>query len=86
MRPSLSLSIKQKNAPKILMKQLIKLLPLNDIQLEEVSKDSDGLIRMYNFFTGKLTERTRREDPMPTGKQCYDELKKIESKFLKDFP
>ena len=38
MRPSLSLSIKQKNAPKILMKQLIKLLPLNDIQLEEVIK------------------------------------------------
>jgi RNA polymerase sigma-54 factor len=38
MRPSLSLSIKQKNAPKILMKQLIKLLPLNDTQLEEVIK------------------------------------------------
>lgn len=36
--PSLSLSIKQKNAPKILMKQLIKLLPLNDTQLEEVIK------------------------------------------------
>ena len=37
-RPSLSLSIKQKNAPKILMRQLIKLLPLNDTQLEEVIK------------------------------------------------
>ncbi|MGB1360707.1 MAG: hypothetical protein ACPG8V_01160 [Alphaproteobacteria bacterium] len=35
-KPVLSLSLKQKNAPKVLMRQLVKLLPMNDIQLEEV--------------------------------------------------
>lgn len=52
---------------------------LTDAQLEEVSKDSAGLIRMYNFFTGKLTDSAAPAGPIPTGKQCYDELK-IESR------
>ena len=37
-KPSISVSLNQKSAPKSLMRQLIKLLPLNDTQLEEVIK------------------------------------------------
>ena len=34
-RPTITLSLKQKTAPKSLMRQLVKLLPLNETQLEE---------------------------------------------------
>ena len=37
-KPSISVSLNQKSAPKVLMRQLIKLLPLNDTELEEVIK------------------------------------------------
>ena len=37
-KPSISVSLNQKSAPKTLMRQLIKLLPLNDTELEEVIK------------------------------------------------
>ena len=36
MKPTVSLSLKQKSAPKNLMRQLVKLLPLNETQLDDI--------------------------------------------------
>lgn len=70
MRPSLSLSIKQKNAPKILMRQLIKLLPLNDTQLEEVIKkeieQNPFLLFNKNESTNDITDFDLNDEQINT--------------------
>ena len=78
MRPTVSLSIKQKTAPRILMRQLVKLLPMNNTQLQENIRQEVESNPFLAFPVGVDINRNDIDiDSIPINSDAYNESQYI---------